>query len=102
MNNLKLQDMFGKSPAKIYVFTGDLPEGKSPSSHITEAFALAAETNLVTGVVSHIQDSWILYTKDDVDLSSSEDFRFLVELPLPEPEPVLEDLSEDSSESGGL
>lgn len=83
-----LQDAFGKEPAKIYVFDGEIPDDANKVEYITATFVEDAGTNLVTCVVSEIQNVWFLYTKETFDLSDK--FRLVAELPLPEivePEP---------------
>ena len=81
-----LQEIFGNSPAKIYTYAGDLVEGDSQVENITHKFAEAAGTNLVSCVISCIQGTYFVYTKDDYNIDSLN-FTFVVDLPLPEPEP---------------
>ena len=86
MDFYKLQEGFGKDPAKLYVFDGQIPGDKDPVEYITHQFAEAAGTNLISCVVSDIGDTWMVYTKDTHELTA--DFRLVAEFPLPEPEPV--------------
>lgn len=102
MEYKKIEEVFGKDKAKLYLFVGEIPSDKSPAVHITDAFVAAAGSNLATSVVSNVQKSWMLYTKEDVDISNDSNFRFLVEFPLPEPEPRLDVLDSDSDSSAGV
>ena len=87
MDFQSLQNGFGTDPAKLYVFDGVIPEDNDPVEYITHQFADDAGTNLVTGIVTHIDGMWVLYTKETYELS--DNFRELVEFPLPEPEPFV-------------
>lgn len=86
MEKSLLQEIFGNSPAKIYTFAGEVVAESHIIQHITEKFAQAAGTNLVSCVISNIQGTYFVYTKDDYNINSL-DFNFVVDLPLPEPEP---------------
>ena len=80
----QLQEIFGTEPARIYSFTGSVPEGSDIVAHITEAFATEAGSTLVDCVVTQLSGSRLVYTRNtEVD---SDIFRLVVELPLPEPE----------------
>jgi hypothetical protein len=81
-----LQQIFGNSPAKIYIYSGELAESGSQVENITHKFAEAAGTNLVSCVISVIQGTYFVYTRDDYNINSSN-FDFVIDLPLPEPEP---------------
>lgn len=99
MNYNDLQNMFGKEPSKIYVFTGSIEDGKEPVEAITLDFARAAGTNLIDAVVTEINKTWVVYTRNTTVDDSN--FSLYVELPLPEPEEiVLEQAESDPSEEG--
>lgn len=83
MNNEDLENLFGKEPAKIYIFTGEIDSGQEPVEYITLDFARAAGTNLIDAVVSNINGTWIVYTRNTT--VEDENFRLHLELPLPEP-----------------
>lgn len=87
MDFQSLQNGFGTDPAKLYVFDGVISENDDPVEYITHQFAEDAGTNLIACVVSQIGTSWIVYTKDEFELSDK--FRLVATFPLPEPEPVL-------------
>jgi hypothetical protein len=86
MTSEQLQEIFGNEPARIYSFTGSVPEGSDPVAYITEEFATAAGTNLVDCVVTQLSGSRLVYTRNTEVTSAT--FRLVVELPLPEPEVV--------------
>lgn len=92
LNNLQLS--FGKDPAKLYVFAGSIPDSTNKVAYITEKFAEAAGTNLVSCVVSELDQTWMIYTKDDYMLG--DEFRLIAEFPLPEPETIIEDLEQQT------
>lgn len=88
MNKDLLQQLFGSEPAKIYVYVGELVDGDSQVENITHKFATAAGTNLISCVVTNLQGTNLVYTKEDYNIND-ENFIFFVDLPLP-PEPVRE------------
>ena len=85
MDLQKLQELFGTEPARVYEFNDSVPEGSDPVAHITEAFATAAGTNLINCIVTQAFGNWLVYTRETE--VTSDTFRLVVELPLPEPEP---------------
>lgn len=87
MDFQSLQNGFGTDPAKLYIFDGIIPEDNDPVEYITHQFAEDAGTNLIACVVSHIASEWLVYTKDEHELSGS--FRLVATFPLPEPEPIV-------------
>lgn len=87
MDFQSLQNGFGTDPAKIYIFDGAIPEDNDPVEYITHQFTEDAGTNLITCVVTEIESAWVVYTKEEHQLG--EQFRLLVEFPLPEPEPFV-------------
>lgn len=82
----ELQEVFGKDIAKVYEFTGSVPEAKNPQVHITVQFATAINNFLVDCIVTQLQNKWYVYTTTPHSFSTG-DFTLVVELPLPEPEP---------------
>ena len=84
-----LQQLFGKEVAKVYVFDGSIPEDSDFASFVTEEFAKAAGTNLINCVVTTIQGTNLVYTHTDYEIEEGQ-FRFYIDLPLPEPEVVPE------------
>ena len=99
MDQNDLQNMFGKEPSKIYIFTGLIEDGKEPAEAITLDFARAAGTNLIDAVVTKINKTWVVYTRNTTVDDSN--FSLYVELPLPEPEEVVPEQSEsDPAEEG--
>jgi hypothetical protein len=88
MDLQKLQELFGTEPARVYEFNDSVPEGSDPVAHITEAFATAAGTNLINCIVTQAFGNWLVYTRETE--VTSDTFRLVVELPLPEPEVIAE------------
>jgi hypothetical protein len=83
----ELQQVFGKDIAKVYEFTGTIPEAENPQVHITVQFATAINNFLVDCIVTNLNNRWYIYTKTPHEFSAG-DFVLSVELPLPEPEPI--------------
>jgi hypothetical protein len=99
MNHDDLQNMFGKEPSKIYIFTGSIEDGKEPVEEITLDFARAAGTNLIDAVVTKINQTWVVYTRNTT--VDDNNFSLYVELPLPEPEEIVPEQTElDPAEEG--
>jgi hypothetical protein len=96
MNSEDLENLFGKDPAKIYVFSGEVDSGTDPVEFITLDFARAAGTNLIDAVVSNINGTWIVYTRN----TTVEDQNFTLFLELPLPEPIIEEPAPEPSEGG--
>jgi hypothetical protein len=80
MNLLSLQQQFGTEPAYIYVYSGDIPT-TNVNAYITEKFAQAAGTNLISCIVTYMQSVYLVYTQNDYGISSS-DFSLLCTLPI--------------------
>lgn len=87
MNSEDLENLFGKEPAKIYIFTGKVELNAEPIEFITLDFARAAGTNLIDAVVSNLSGTWIVYTRN----TTVEDQNFNLHLELPLPESVIAD-----------
>ncbi len=99
MNHDDLQNMFGKEPSKIYVFAGSVEDDQDPVEAITLDFSRAAGTNLVDAVVTKIDNTWMVYTRNTTVDDSN--FSLYIELPLPEPEEiVIEQTDSDTPEEG--
>ncbi len=99
MNQNDLQNMFGKDPSKIYVFAGSIEDDQDPVEAITLDFARAAGTNLIDAVVTKIDNTWMVYTRNTTVDDSN--FSLYIELPLPEPEEiVIEQTDSDTPEEG--
>lgn len=96
MDFQSLQNIFGTDPAKIYIFDGAIPQDNDPVEYITHQFVEDAGTNLITCVVTEIQGTLIVYTKEEHQLSDK--FRLYVELPLPVPEIVIPPVEETPPE----
>ena len=96
MNKEDLENLFGKDPARIYVFTGNLDLDAEPVEFITLDFARAAGTNLIDAVVSNINGTWIVYTRN----TTVDDQNFVLHLELPLPVPVIPDPEPEPSEGG--
>lgn len=82
MDLKSLEQHFGKDPAYIYLYKGNIPESKI-NAYITEQFAQAVGTNLVSCIVTHVQGIYVVYTKHKYVLESNELFDLIVTLPLP-------------------
>lgn len=94
-----LQQFFGTETAKIYFFDGSVPAGEDVSAYVTEEFAKAAGTNLINCVVTTLQESILVYAHNDYGISDSQ-FRFYIDLPLPEPEVTPETPPSDPGSGG--
>ena len=88
-----LQQLFGKETAKVYIFYGAIPEDSDFATFVTEEFAKAAGTNLINCIVSSVQGITVVYAQTDIQLEEGQ-FRFYIDLPLPEPEVVPEEIVE--------
>jgi hypothetical protein len=95
MSPIQLQEIFGTEPGRIYSFTGSVPEGSDPVEHITEEFATAAGSSLIDCVVTQLSGSRLVYTRNTE--VTSDTFRLIVELPLPEPEPEVVETPTEST-----
>lgn len=84
MNLQKLEELFGTEPAKLYMFNDSVPTDIDPVAHITEIFAVAAETNLINCVVTQIFGNWLVYTKESE--ITDDNFVLVCDFPLPQPE----------------
>lgn len=77
-----IEEIFGKESAKVYLYTGTLPENENPCVHITIKFVEAINNNLINCIVSPISNRWFVYTKEHHELGG-EEFQLITELPLP-------------------
>jgi hypothetical protein len=82
MDLKSLEQHFGKDSAYIYLYKGDIPESKI-NAYITEQFAQAVGTNLVSCIVTRVQGLYIVYTKNEYALENNELFDLIAILPLP-------------------
>lgn len=98
MNKEFFQSIFAREMGYVFKYLGSVPEGESATHYITEQFATAAGTNLVTTVVSelpHFGLTVVYYYSDTNDISSPH-FELIMDL-IPEqiPEPVQPELNEE-------
>lgn len=82
MTNYEIQGLFGKEPARIYIYRGEITS-ENQIEEITLDFARAAGTNLVDSVVTQIDGSWMVYTRNTT--VTDDNFELFMELPLEEP-----------------
>jgi hypothetical protein len=82
MDNYEIQGLFGKEPAKIYIYNGPVTS-ENPIEEITLDFVRAAKTNLVDAVVTQLNGIWIVYTRNT--MVTDDNFTIMLELPLEEP-----------------
>jgi len=82
MDNYEIQGLFGKEPAKIYIYNGSVTS-ENPIEEITLDFVRAANTNLVDAVVTQVSNIWMVYTKNTT--VTDDNFTLFLELPLEEP-----------------
>lgn len=101
MNKQLFQSIFAQNMGYVFKYLGSVPEGESATHYITEQFATAAGTNLVSTVVSelpHFGHIYVIYYHSDTNNISSPDFEFIMDLvpdPIPEPQPVPEETQEE-------
>lgn len=87
--------MFAQKSGYVFKYLGSVPEGESATHYITEQFATAAGTNLVSTVVSELSNYGVtvVYYHSDTNSITSPDFELITDLvpdPVPEPEEVQE------------
>lgn len=95
MNKELFQNMFAQKSGYVFKYLGTVPEGESATHYITEQFATAAGTNLVSTVVSELSNYGVtvVYYHSDINSITSPDFELITDLvpdPVPEPEEVQE------------
>lgn len=95
MNKELFQNMFAQKSGYVFKYLGSVPEGESATHYITEQFATAAGTNLVSTVVSELSNYGVtvVYYHSDTNSITSPDFELITDLvpdPVPEPEEVQE------------
>jgi hypothetical protein len=78
------EELFGKSSAKVYLYTGTLLDNENPCESITVKFATAINNYLIDCLVTQISGNWYVYTKTPHELTGN-DFQLMVSLPLPLP-----------------
>lgn len=88
-----LQQLFGIETAKVYIFDGSIPDDSNFTAYVTEEFAKAAGTNLINCIVSSVQGITVVYTQDNIQIEEGQ-FRLYIDLPLPEPLEVPEEVVE--------
>lgn len=90
-----LEKLFGSNPAKVYIYDGTV-SSQDISASVTEMFAQAAGTNLISCVVTVIKDMIIVYTQDQVEIADGS-FRLIATLPVVVvPAPVVEPVVVDT------
>jgi hypothetical protein len=99
MNKEFFQSIFAQHMGYVFKYLGTVPEGESATHYITEKFATAAGTNLVSTVVSELPRFGItvIYYYSDTNNISSQDFELIMDL-VPETIPELEIVSETPAE----
>ena len=100
MNKELFQNMFAQKSGYVFKYLGNVPEGESATHYITEQFATAAGTNLVSTVVSELSNYGVtvVYYHSDTNSITSPDFELITDLvpdPVPEPEEVQEPPAEE-------
>lgn len=95
MNKQFFQSIFAQQMGYVFKYLGSVPEGESATHYITEQFATAAGTNLVSTVVSELSNYGVtvVYYHSDTNSITSPDFELITDLvpdPVPEPEEVQE------------
>ena len=95
MNKQLFQSIFAQNMGYVFKYLGSVPEGESATHYITEQFATAAGTNLVSTVVSELSNYGVtvVYYHSDTNSITSPDFELITDLvpdPVPEPEEVQE------------
>lgn len=92
MNKQFFQSIFAQKSGYVFKYLGSVPEGESATHYITEQFATAAGTNLVSTVVSKLPNFGnitVIYYHSDTNNISSPDFELITDLvPDPVPEPT--------------
>jgi glutathionyl-hydroquinone reductase len=101
MNKQLFQSIFAQQMGYVFKYLGVVPEGESATHYITEQFATAAGTNLVSTVVSelpHFGHIYVIYYHSDTNNISSTDFELIMDLVpdlIPEPQIVPETPAEE-------
>lgn len=100
MNKQFFQSIFAQHMGYVFKYLGVVPDGESATHYITEKFATAAGTNLVSTVVSELPNFghvYVIYYHSDTSTISSPDFELIMDLvpePIPDPQQVPEETEE--------
>ena len=88
MNKEFFQSIFARQMGYVFKYLGTVPEGESATHYITEQFAAAAGTNLVTTIVSELPNFGltVVYYYSDTNTISSPNFELIMDL-IPDPIP---------------
>lgn len=86
MNKAHFQSMFGATKGAVYRYAGELPEGKDPTTLITEKFIESCGTDLFSIVVIHTSNMFVVYSDFGGEVLSS-DFTYITDLI---PDPIVE------------
>ena len=100
MNKEFFQSIFNQKMGYVYCYKGSVPEGESRDHYITEQFAQAAGSNLVSTVVVELPNFGItvIYNHANENNISSANFELMTDLvpdPIPEPQ-VVEIVTEET------
>jgi hypothetical protein len=101
MNKQFFQSIFAQNMGYVFKYLGVVPEGESATHYITEQFAAAAGTNLVSTVVSelpHFGHITVVYYHSDTNNISSSDFELIMDLVpdvIPEPQQLQPETQEE-------
>ena len=101
MNKEFFQSIFSQKMGYVYAYKGTVPEGESRDHYITEQFAQAAGTNLVSTVVVELATfgATVIYNHADENNINSANFELITDLipdPIPEPQVVDEPAPEQT------
>ena len=106
MNKEFLQSFFSQKMGYVYRYIGTVPEGESRDHYITEQFAQAAGSNLVSTVVTELTNLGIvvIYNHAETNDIASPNFELITDLvpdPIPEPAvpPEIPEIPAESPES---
>ena len=82
MNKEFFQQVFQAQQGYVYRYAGTVPDGESAAHYITDAFAAAAGTNLLTTVVTELSayNLTVIYVNSDEKLNNSADFELITDL----------------------
>lgn len=83
MDKQFFQQIFNQQKGFVYKYLGTVPEGEQKSAYITGKFAKAAGSNLVSTMVSELNNyggiTVIYYYSDNNNINDS-DFEFIMDL----------------------
>jgi hypothetical protein len=82
MNKDFFQRLFQATHGYVYRYTGTVPDGESVSHHITDAFAISANTNLLNTMVIELPtfNVTVVYANSVENLNTSTDFELITDL----------------------